>query len=76
MLVFESFSPVVGFVRIGRVGVCVLASVVGFLKGSRSEDGWWFGVDCIGGGDALVDGWSMSVDSRVCFSSFNLFWQH
>lgn len=40
MLVFEDFSTVVGFVRVSRVGVCVLASVVVFLKGSKSEEGW------------------------------------
>lgn len=39
MLVFEDSSSVIGVVRVSRVGVFILASVVFSLRGSRSEVG-------------------------------------
>jgi hypothetical protein len=66
--VFADSSSGVGVVRVGRVGVCVLVSVVVCLRGSTSEVGRWFGVDYIGGGGAMAGG-SLSVGSRVNFSS-------
>ena len=65
---FEEFSPVAGTAGVDWGGVCVLASVVVFLSGSHSV-GWWLGVDCLGGGDALVEMSRLVVGSRCCFIS-------